>query len=211
MLSKEEIGEAMMGKLPGSLSHRKMWIDDEDLRFVNKNLHVGAKKSAVTILLYPSQGHLSFLLMQRVAYSGVHSAQFSLPGGKQEDGETAQQAAMREMEEETGVVLRAADYVAELSPLYVPPSNFMIYPFVAYINKVPVFTPNPEEVAKLFTVPLNQLLKKSALVQLKTQVWHKNKTFETSVPAFYLNNNKVWGATAMILNEFKDLIIKDID
>ena len=155
------------------------------------------------ILLYPSEYGVSFVLTQRHEYEGTHSGQVSLPGGKVEEGEALSQAALRETEEEIGV--GSITILKQMSNVYIPPSNFLVTPFIGYSEVTPSFVREEFEVKEILEVSLLEFLKQNIeLVDLPSS---KSLPYLKKVPSFYLQNKMVWGATGMILNEFKHLII----
>ncbi len=210
VFSKQALTDILKQPLPGMAAHKGMWVEDETSRFEAHNMVDRAKRSAVTLLLYPVQDDMHFLLMQRVSSKGVHSGQISLPGGKQEPSENLLQTAMRELQEETNIHLESEDYIGRLSPLYVPPSNFLIYPYVAYLPQKPQWEANPQEVDMLFSASLHTFLQPDTCTSFVAKAYVHKQLVEAEVPAFCLNNKMVWGATAMILNEFKVIINADI-
>lgn len=133
----------------------------------------------------------------------VHAGQIGFPGGRQDKEDTTPcDTAIRETYEELGLPSDSFTILGELSPLYVPVSNFMIYPYVAWTNEKPKFHLNYNEVEKLLFFPILHHLVKSGV---------KNSEQETAsgklvVPGIPLNGEFIWGATAMILIEFLDVI-----
>ncbi len=156
------------------------------------------KLASVLVLLYPVGGALHFVLIRRTEYEGVHSGQISLPGGKREDGETFEQTALRETYEEIGVQ-DPVEILGALTPLYVPPSDFEIHPFVGYLPERPVWSPDPNEVAEVIEAPLQLLL--------DPQIKGVEDWIRYGMPftvAFYrIGLHKVWGATAIMLSELE--------
>lgn len=162
------------------------------------------KKAAVLALFYPNKkGETCFLLTQRASYKGTHSAQISFPGGKIEKSDkNLKETALRETFEEVGVLKDNITVVREITDVYIPPSNFLATPFIAYTNKKPNFITN-HEVDHAFDVLLKDLLDDHNITSINiTTSYAKN----IDVPCFKLNNYIVWGATAMILNEIKELL-----
>jgi 8-oxo-dGTP pyrophosphatase MutT (NUDIX family) len=154
--------------------------------------------AAVLILLYPVSNTLSFVLMRRTEYEGVHSGQISLPGGKCEDNETFEQTALREAYEELGVS-EPVDILGPLTPIYVPPSDFEIHPFVGCLGHRPVWSPDSTEVAEIIEAPLHLLLDPHIKA---VEDWIRyDKPF--TVPFYRIGEHKVWGATAIMLSEFE--------
>lgn len=165
-----------------------------------------AKKAAVMMLLYPNKNNeWMFCLIQRTTYDGKHSGQISFPGGKKEEQDNDfWTTALRETEEEIGVRRSSVTLLTSLTPTYIPPSNFHVYPFLAYTSSIPKFSPELGEVEAVIEVKLKELLLKDAIKEgPMTTSYMKN----TNVPMFIFNNNKVWGATAMILSEARELIL----
>lgn len=156
------------------------------------------KIAAVLFLLYRSQNQYFFPLIQRTIYNGPHSNQISLPGGKFETQDVQfSQTALRETEEELGIQLSSQLFFKELTQLYIPPSNFLVYPFFTISDETFTFIPQEKEVSKVFEIPLESLL--------NTEIhWQIINSME--VPYFLLEDQVVWGATAMILSEVKDII-----
>lgn len=162
-----------------------------------------AREAAVLCLLYPKNNLLYFVLIKRVSYPGVHSNQIGFPGGKLEEGENALQAALRETEEEIGVKVSENSIVGTLTELYIPPSNFMVYPFVAYLKKQPLFILDEKEVAYHLEVPLDDLLNGE---NIKSKIMKASYgTFNNQY--FSFQNEIVWGATAMILSELRIILL----
>ncbi|PKO20610.1 MAG: CoA pyrophosphatase [Chloroflexi bacterium HGW-Chloroflexi-1] len=131
-----------------------------------------------------------------------HRGQISLPGGSMEPGETAAATALREAQEELGIDPASLELLGALSPLYIPPSDFYIYPVVAYAAERPGFTPNPEEVAEVIEAPLAHLL---AADTCQVETWEVRGQ-PVRVPFYAVGPHKVWGATAMVLSELVTLL-----
>lgn len=165
------------------------------------------QQAAVLLLFYPhttySDSELHLVLTRRTEYPGVHSGQISLPGGRQEDGETLQATALREAHEEVGVSPQELQVIGKLSMLYTPPSNFCIQPFIAFSPARPEFELEAKEVAELIETPLSLLLNPKTRRQ---EIWHFPNYGDRRVPFYDIFGHKVWGATAMILSEFLTLL-----
>jgi len=155
--------------------------------------------AAVMALLVPlSENDPGVILIERSVYDGVHSGQIALPGGKPEQNETLEETALRELNEETGIKTHLPRVIGKLSPLYIPPSNFLVHPFVAALSVVPEFSPQEREVQRIFTMPLSELHPSRVL----RDEMITSEGFIVEAPFFMLDNgNKIWGATAMILSE----------
>ena len=165
-----------------------------------------SKKAAVLALFYPNEfGKTSFLLTLRANYNGTHSSQISFPGGKFDEKDTTLiNTALRETFEEVGVKIGNHAVFKQMTNVYIPPSNFLVTPFLACLNNKPTFVKN-HEVAALIEVSLSDFLNKSSIssTTLSTS-YAKNMV----VPCFKLNDYIVWGATAMMLSEIRELLEK---
>ena len=161
------------------------------------------KEAAVLALFYPDANNSThFLLTQRANYNGTHSAQISFPGGKIEANDASKmQTALREAQEEVGIDVNSVSVFKEMTDVYIPPSNFLATPFLGFSEKKPEFTTN-HEVSKLIEIPLNELLNDDNIKEFPMQTSYMGKT---NVPCFYFDKHIVWGATAMMLAEIRDL------
>lgn len=159
--------------------------------------------AGVLVLTYPVADKLSFVLIRRAERLERHGGQIALPGGRHEAGDASLVAtALREAQEELGVCLDAAEIVGVLSPVYVQPTHFMVYPAVAYLDHQPRFAPNPDEVAAVIEAPLDTLSpERHTAVEVVSSDGSR-----VCVPAYDLGECRVWGATAMILHELELLL-----
>lgn len=159
-------------------------------------------KAGVLILLYEKKGRLIMLLTVRTDRVLHHPGQISFPGGEQHPGESSEAAALREAEEELGIDLGSVRVLGKLTPLYIAPSNYCIYPTVAFLPEAPVFAPQPEEVAEIIEVPVDHLADTRNLRhEARLLAWGPAK-----VPYYDFGGYKIWGATAMVLAEFLALL-----
>jgi 8-oxo-dGTP pyrophosphatase MutT (NUDIX family) len=153
---------------------------------------------AVLLLLYGFNGELFLVLTKRRDDLSSHAGQVSFPGGRQEPDEPLTETALRETEEEIGVPAAGVDLLGRLSPLYIPPSDFTVYPFVGWRTTRPLFAAQPAEVAEIIEVPLRHLLDPAT-----RQVGEMRFFGQThQVPYYRVGAYQVWGATAMMLSEF---------
>ena len=162
------------------------------------------KKAAVLAFFYPNLNYETcFLLTQRATYKGTHSAQISFPGGKvEENDKNLEETALRESFEEVGIYKNSIQIIRELTDVFIPPSNFIATPFIGFSHKKPKFKIN-NEVEKTIEVLVSDFLSEKSISSIEiSNAYMKNVT----VPCFKLNNHIVWGATAMMLSEIKELI-----
>lgn len=198
-----DLKNRLNNELPGDLAHQKMMSYNRPLASEVKR-NKAYRESAVLILFYPINEipHVVFILRQ--SYDGVHSAQVGFPGGKKEETDRdLVQTALREANEELKILDKEVFIIGELSELYVPPSNFLISPFIGYTNTRPSFVKDEYEVAEIIEVPIHDILGNEYLTTTTISLPNGAKL---KVPCFQFNNRIVWGATAMIVQELIDLL-----
>jgi 8-oxo-dGTP pyrophosphatase MutT (NUDIX family) len=170
-------------------------------------LRSSARPSGVLLLLYPKDEEICFILMRRPDYTGVHSGQISLPGGKFEPGDRDLIAtALREAKEEVGIKPSAVKIIGTLTPLYIPPSNYIVTPAVGWAERRPEFKADPREVDEMIEVRLSDFLDDRNVQSKRIKLF---MGISANFPCFYIEGNIIWGATAMMLSEFRE-ILKEI-
>ena len=164
-----------------------------------------AKKAGVMALFYPDRKmQTKLVLILRKTYKGVHSAQVGFPGGKLEEEDfSIQDAALRETYEEIGVSIQSIKVLKEMTQVYIPPSNFFVQPYIGITKETPRFIKQDDEVEDIIEVTLNDFLDDTNIIIERVSTSYK---VNVDVPAFKLNDHVVWGATAMMLSEIKDLL-----
>ena len=153
--------------------------------------------AAVLILAFEHLDQTWFVLTRRNPNLSKHAGQISLPGGRQDSGESIEQTALRETHEELGIQTSNVEVLGQLNSVYIPPSDFTVYPFVGWLDQRPNWKPEPNEVAELIEVPMGDLFKKGVLDVGEVQDGDRKIT----APFYLLNGHRVWGATALILSE----------
>nr|WP_321231304.1 CoA pyrophosphatase [uncultured Psychroserpens sp.] len=192
--------------LPGEDSQFKMSPPfREELIDENKAKMKKARQAGVMALFYPdTEGETHLILILRKTYKGVHSAQVGFPGGKYEDDDPdLEYTALRETFEEVGVPIEDVEVLKAMSKMYIPPSNFTVSPYLGITKQTPKFIKQDEEVEDLIEVSLAHFLDDNNVVEVGVMT---SMNVELDVPAFSLNGHIVWGATAMMLSELKDLL-----
>jgi len=164
--------------------------------------------AAVLSLLFPdAMGEMQMVFMLRKTYKGVHSNQIGFPGGKVEvDDNNLEATALRETYEEIGVSSTEITVLKELTDVYIPPSNFLVKPFLGVLKRRPEYILEEKEVERLIEIPLKSILSDKYIA---SQVITTSYANEIEVPIFKFNEEVIWGATAMMLSEIKDLILSE--
>ncbi|MCE2612584.1 CoA pyrophosphatase [Flavobacteriaceae bacterium D16] len=194
--------------LPGTAAHYKM-APEVRVRELETYLKKSKnpKKAAVMALFYPDLDNLTrFLLILRKKYPGVHSGQVGFPGGREEpQDQTMLDTALRETEEEVGAEGAQIEVIRPVSQLFIPPSNFEVYPFMGVYPKTPQFRKQTSEVEDLVEIPLTEFLDDQNIISTRMTTSYAK---DIEVPAYSLGGHTVWGATAMMLSEIRELFRK---
>jgi|TARA_B100002003_G_scaffold196754_1_gene187008 8-oxo-dGTP pyrophosphatase MutT (NUDIX family) len=198
---KDKLEKRLMLNLPGQETQRQMLIESDKL-YPFDNKVEDAIPSAVLILLFEQDDGIHFALTERTHTVDHHRGQISLPGGVQEDGEDLSFTAKRETHEEIGLNPEEIDIIGKLSSLFVIVTGFNIQPYIGIYNSTfePILAPN--EVASVFSVPIQDLINDNNM-KIEERII---RGYDVNVPYFHFNKHKVWGATAMILSEFKTVL-----
>jgi 8-oxo-dGTP pyrophosphatase MutT (NUDIX family) len=203
----EYVPKIMEAPLPAKEAHYKMAPLEriekmEKLELQSKN----PKIAAVMMLFYPKNGSTHIVLIVRNSYKGVHSAQIAFPGGKFEpEDETFEITALRETFEEIGIHPDRIEILRQFTHLYIPPSNFLVYPYLGICKEEILFVPDSSEVAAIIELPLSLFLGEEVMVSVAISTSYAN---DIMVPAFKIGEHIVWGATAMMLSELKEVLKK---
>jgi len=196
----DKIRHKLSQTLPGRIAQLKM---APALRQHYKGAPDDATVACVLVLLFPKNDNWHFTLIQRVSHKkDRHSGQISFPGGRlEEDDKSLLAGALREAEEEVGVARDEINVLGKLTQLYIPVSNFLVHPFVGFLEKMPEFVPQPSEVDSILEIPVAELNKKE---NKKTRdISGGRNIILKNVPYFDFEGKVVWGATAMMLSEFE--------
>lgn len=196
------LNQHLSQKLPGRNAQLKMAPDPKDGGSKRKmEPESQVHKSSVLALLFQNKDGQTEIILTLRSSNINHGGQISFPGGRAEQGESPPETALREAQEEIGIVPKDVTILGELSELYVSPSKNRVLPVVGYLKTPPQFTINPKEVDEVFTITLEALVNKK---NLTVEDWELGKhTYK--VPYWNVHRVPLWGATAMMLNEFLDL------
>ena len=194
--------------LLASESHLKM-APMERIKMMNlwDYSKLNPKKAGVMALFYPKQEQTYLVLIVR-SPGGIHSSQVAFPGGKFENQDKdLSHTAVRETEEEIGISKEKINIITNLSEIYIPPSNYLVYPFIGHVDFEPKFILQQEEVAEVIEISLYDFL------DIKTTTHNIKASYSNfvGVPAYTINGRLVWGATAMILSELRDVLSKSFN
>jgi 8-oxo-dGTP pyrophosphatase MutT (NUDIX family) len=209
----EKLRTELFSTLPGVDAHLRLAPEMRvnDLKIGVTPEH--ALESAVLIILYPFNNRLYTVVILRNEYDGAHSGQISLPGGKAEKSDIDfKHTALREAEEEIGIIPSEMEIIGQLTRFYVRPSNFIIYPYIAYCPYRPDFHPDATEVQRIIEIDIFNEINHERIIN-KT-ITFKNR-FQVDAPGFEIAGEFMWGATAMIFSELihilKNVAEKSID
>ncbi len=201
-LFKTYISEQFKYPLPGIKTHleaapyRKADVDE----LTKKQ----ARQSGVLILFYEKNNILHTVLIKRAINNSNHSGQIAFPGGKKEEHDANLiETALREANEEIGIVKEHVEVIGKLTDVFIPVSNFLVAPVIGFIDYSPTFTLQINEVYDVVEVEVQTLIHPNTFQQ---QMVKLSGGAQLKVPCFVINKQIVWGATALMINELRYLI-----
>lgn len=185
--------------LPGEQAHRMMAPSGRSLA-MKKGSKIPPRESAVLIAIYPANENISICFIKRPEYDGVHSGQIAFPGGgREKEDANIIETALREAYEEVHILQHQVEVLGQLSPIYIPPSNYVVSPVVGMLPQRPDFIAQPDEVAEIIEIQLEKLIAEDVF---ENRLFYPDTSYEIEAPCFNIDNTIIWGATAMILYEF---------
>lgn len=203
LLSK--LNASLQNGLPGEKAHAKLAPQhrkpaSDYLQHIT-NYKIGC---VVSLIAKNESGEWSLLLMERMSHEkDVHSNQISFPGGKHEESDNSfYETALRELNEEVGIDSEIVKFISPLSELFIPPSNFLVKPFLCYTENELVLTPNVAEVKSVLQIPLSFVLSDN----VNNGEFESARGYSVYAPYYEYQSHKIWGATAMMISEIADLL-----
>lgn len=191
-------------KLLGEKAHRVYSPPYRPILTYDQIIEKNPRFAAVNIMLYLKNNEWYIpLILRSTHHKDKHSGQISFPGGSKDASDVNFAAtSIRETSEEIGIDKHYIRVIKEMSPLYIPPSNFYVKPFISYTKKNPEFVLQRSEVVELIEFPVTKILE---LTQNPIK-----RILPTSrqqeVPVIEYNGYQIWGATSMIMYEFSQLL-----
>ncbi|MDP6456763.1 MAG: CoA pyrophosphatase [Candidatus Marinimicrobia bacterium] len=197
----EQLKEQLHAELPGMEAQIKMAPYPRYVPPQGRS-EEEAIPAAVLVVLFPRHDSWFFILTERSSEVEHHQGQISLPGGAHEGDESLRETALREAEEELGIDVGSVSMLGELTPLFIPVSGFRVHPFVAVTKEEPYLRPDPTEVGSVHFASVDQLVDEDCIQREVRQI----RGLQMEVPYFRFDHLKVWGATAAMLSEFREVV-----
>ena len=203
----EKLKDRLLHPLPGEIAQFKMAPKG---RTRQQDLPDNIRLGGVMILLFIIDKKWNTILIRRTEDGNHHSGQISFPGGRKDaSDQDIIYTACRECEEEIGVPMNEINVLGTLSPLYIPPSNYLVTPTVGYVSTLQNYKASEREVQEIIQLPI-ELLFDDRIKNEKTVVPSSQLNTTIQTPVYELGEDTiVWGATAMMISELEH-IMKEI-
>ena len=201
MSFKERFIERLNKQLPGESAHIPLLPAGRKVSSEVREHAIKPMVSAVALhICIEETNDISIIFIERAEYEGTHSGQIAFPGGKREANDIdLLYTARRESEEELGIPITEGTMIGKLTPVYIPVSNYDVYPYVILHDTFPVLKPDLREVKSIIITSLLDFTKTDAIHYKKMSIL-KDKPL-ANVPGFYIEDKWLWGASALIVNE----------
>ena len=200
-----KIHAAISASLPGENAHLIMNPSGRGSSSEARKKATNYRESAVAIVLFNVGENREIILIQRPDYIGAHGGQISFPGGKKDlEDEDLKATAIRECQEEIGLKLEDRHLLGQLTPVFIPVSNFHVQPYLFFYDQTPLFMKDEREVLSIFSISIADLLNDSTISTMEIEI-KGDRTYK-NIPCFSINEKKIWGATALILSELKEVL-----
>lgn len=200
----EELKSSLKKPLPGRSAQFQMIPDPGVKTYYNETNFLNAKKGAVMIVFFQRSKEVIFPMIKRQDYEGVHSGQVALPGGKKDPTDPDFEfTALRETFEEIGIPQNKIEVIGKLTEIYIPPSNFLIYPYVGVLYEEPQYYPDLTEVADIYEFSLKDFLSPQCISKQSMKLFNG---LEVTTPCYNIDQKIIWGGTAMILSEMRTIL-----
>ncbi|MDQ3046680.1 MAG: CoA pyrophosphatase [Bacteroidota bacterium] len=201
-----QLKACLQGPLPGEEAQFLMAPTGRPRRIESKQGDYQPRASAVLIILFPENESWNTILIERPVYEGVHSGQIAFPGGRHEEqDQTLINTALRETQEEIGIDPFKVEILGKLTDLYISPSNSLVSPYIGFVKEKPVLIPDSFEVSNVMMVDLFELTMRIQ-PQEKMITWSNGLKIKS--PYFEVEGKTVWGATAMMISELREVVKK---
>ena len=198
--------DLIAGELPGAFAHEKMAHPVRKANLIYDPSIV--KNAAVLMVLFekrPGDYHLIFIRRTTTQNGDKHSGQIAFPGGKMElQDPDLMYTALREAHEETAIDLSQIDVLGPISPIYINVSNFLVHPFLSYSWEIPALIRQESEIEEILELPVSAFQNSSSVQE--TRIHISPDIILNHVPCFRVDDHIIWGATAMIMNEFLEIL-----
>lgn len=200
----QELNKAIFYELPGVDAQMRAAPPNRAQFDIDKaRMDPRTRRAAVMAIIHPLGNVPHLLLTKRREYPGVHGGQIAFPGGKVDESDIyLLSTASRETGEEVGVGTHCYSVWRALTEIYIPPSRFLVQPFIGIAHHELNFTLEEREVERLIQVPLQWLVQEDYLVPQKIDLGG----VRVQVPGYMFSHDLIWGATAMMISELSELL-----
>lgn len=199
--------QELLEKLNLRTENQFLLNDNNFLNFDNQS-HPKARKAAVCILLFKKNSDIHIGMIKRNKYPGVHSQQIGFAGGKVDDTDlNLWETAKREVYEELGLSLSLSNLIGKVKDIFIPPSNFLVRPYIAYYPEVLDLKLDQREVAYFVDFPLKYIFEEK---RYNTKMIQTPDGRQLKADILHLEDDYIWGASFAMLKDFYDQFSQSI-